>query len=170
MLSTKNLRTLGYLKITSLELELDDIIQLGTELRGVSSKPWSYLDDWLLGVKYEAMNTLIECILPDLEMPKQEDKRIFRNTWEGIWKAYCSDLGFNTSIQTVLSETGIALAYQLSLNRKLDSLEKNVLQFYSDILNWYSFTKKSNFDTMEVLKILVTDDMENLRGYMKKCL
>lgn len=170
MLSTTNLRTLGYIKITNSELNLDNILQLSTELRGTCVRPWSYLDDFVLGYKYPALENLIKVTLPCLSStPQQEDKRVFRDTWKNLWKSYSKAVGLDSSVEQILSDTGLALAYELGSERtrSMDTLETQVLLFYSDILNWYTFTRRGNFDIMEVLTLLVSSDMEQIRGYIK---
>lgn len=172
MISATNLRTLGYMKITNTELNLDNILQLSTELRSICVRPWSFLDDYVKGNSYTALDNLVKAILPNLgDIPKQTDKRIFRDIWKNIWKSYCTAVGLDSSIEQILSDTGLALAYEFNSEkgRTLDAIEMQVYQFYTDILNWYSFTKTENIDTMEVLTLLVSNDLEQVRGYISKC-
>lgn len=167
MLSATNLRTLGYLKISNLELNIENIIQLNTELCGSAIRPWSYLN------VYQTRNNncpaLVELIQNEIRYvggiaPVDSEKRAFRNTWDNIWSSYCKALGLDKSVETILSDVGLIV----SVTEHNDAVTKQVIQFYNDIISWYNFTKRGNIDVMETLKILVVGDTKNIRGYITR--
>lgn len=165
-ISLKALRELGFLKITDIEFPFDDIVQLDLENRDIEVKLWGYMENHSKNEnRYDGINNLVGyCGW----IASERNKRKFSNTWKSIWSQYTQAIRIRQSCsstvptEVLLSDFGLRLA---KLGYK-DATVDRVVKFYNDVINWYLFTS-TDFDEQEVLRLLVLQDLDSLRGYMR---
>lgn len=161
--SMKFLRELGFIKIANNDFPLDNIIQLDLENRGSVIQAWSFLDEYgNKGSLYHSIDRLVEKIGGKTD---ERSKRRFRDTWSRIWQSYMQAIKFDDgNIQGLLHDFGLRLAFIKSD----DEVIRRVARFYDDVIDWYIWTCVHDVSE-DILRKLVADDIQVLRGYWRKC-
>ena len=163
MVSVKLLRTLGYLKITDLESDISIMTNLNNQLCDLDIKAWSVPDKYVKhdgNVGYEAMKNLLEGYVGVSVSTEVTNihRRTFKNTWNLIWKNYCSAVSYPENVGVILSELGLRLAFVTSDDRSTMVAKS----FYNDIINWFLYTAQS-VDTEKTLRTLVVSGISDMR-------
>ena len=161
MVSVKLLRTLGYLKITDLESDISLMTNLNNQLCDLDIKAWSVPDKYVKHngeVGYEAIKKLLReyvGVSPDTEVTNIH-RRTFKNTWNLIWRNYCTAVSFPENVGVILSELGFAF---VTSDDRSTMVAKS---FYNDIINWFLYTAQS-VDTEKTLRTLVVSGISDMR-------
>lgn len=167
-ISAKLLRELGFMKINNEELCIDYIFNFNMQNLAIESKAWSFLPNYqIFGSKYHGMDRLVKSMDIDLDNIEQVDKRDFRNLWISVWHSFGSATGIDESTQILLGDFGLRLSFIQSDDENI----RKVARFYDDVIDWYLYTKQgtNKLPVNDILKILVTGSVSQLRRFWKGC-